>query len=561
MTYVIGPECIACHECALECPEAAINYVKTKYEIDQGKCTECGTCEDLCNISAVSSIDGPREQAEKHDLKKLSADLVVLGAGGSGVVAAVRAADLSGKKVIVLEKAKKPGGSAWYAGFGASGTRMDLKDGGEDQRSGIVKKTIERFKDRVNPELIRKAIYAPAEFFDWMCGMGDVKEYFEVKEMFGRKMVGLKSRTFFNLKCRDEAIGPGRGGSFVVHKMLEQFERLGITLLTEHRTVKILTDDNGAVSGVLAEDPGGMTQIDCKACIVSTGGFAHNDELLKKYWPWFFTDQEVEPVHRFAAPTNTGDVVALGESAGAFLDYDNFFMNLFGPVHHPFSFCLFKFALEPEIINVNLDGKRYFDEGFFANGAPFIGEQPYRIAYAVMDEDILNLIAERLEKTPDGWIHKDFRKDIEEELKLDTPLKVADTLEELADKCGINRDNFLRTVEQYNKFCETGKDEDFNKKSEALHPIVKPPFYAIYGKMATDGAFGGILVNENTQAFNQDRSGIVPGLYATGDNASGWALRVEGPGDHRQMITNEMSWAVASGFIAGSDAAEHLKTL
>ena len=549
--YVIGTGCLCCHNCALECPAGAIDYKGTHYEIDQEKCLGCGLCQRICNVGAIRNTE-ESPQVSHHDRTELSCDLVVIGCGGSGSIAAVRAAEESGKKVIVLEKAEKYGGSAWYAGF-------EVMDGPGPGPCGPGNSDGDRFHGQVSKEIQDVAKKAPKEFSDWMLTMDGVKDnWVEKPAPFGDgKSVGLKQRTFFNLKCRDEAIGPGRGGSFVVKTMVDQFPRLGIQLLTGTGGKKLLTKD-GRITGVLAEDKGGEILIHCHAVVVSAGGFAWNDELLAKYWPWFMTeDPTAEPVHRFAAPTNTGDAVSLGESAGAWVDYDNFTVNLFGPVHHPFSFCLFKFACEPEIISVNKSGKRFYDESFFPNGAAKIGSQPGRTSWAIVDSDTLKVIADRLIAGNDGWIHKDYLQEIETELKLDTPLKKADTIAALAEACGVDPGALQETIDKYNADCAAGTDTQFGKKPETMRPICNAPFYAIYGKMATDGAFGGIRVNEKMEGLKPDGTPL-PGLYATGDNAAGWCVRVPGPGDNRLMCTNEMSWAVASGFTAGNSAAEYL---
>ena len=549
--YIIGTGCLCCHNCALECPAEAIDYKGTHYEIDQDKCIRCGLCQRLCNVDAIQNTEDKKDILP-HSRQEMTCDLVVIGCGGSGSIAAVRAAEESGKRVVVLEKAKKYGGSAWFAGF-------EVMNGGGP---GPFRGSGDRFQGKVSQEIQDVAKSAPKEFSDWMLTMDGVKDYWVEKPApFGSgKAIGLKGRTFFNLKCRDEAIGPGRGGSFVVKTMVDQFDRLGIRLLTGTGAKRLLTE-NGHISGVLAEDAGGEILIHCQAVVVSAGGFAWNDELLRNYWPWFMTDDPTaEPVHRFAAPTNTGDAVQLGESIGAWVDYDNFTVNLFGPVHHPFSFCLFKFACEPEIISVNRDGFRFYDESFFPNGAAKIGSQPGRIAWSILDSDTLKVIADRLIAGYDGWIHKDYQKEIETELKLDTPLKKADTISELAALCGIDATQLQATIDQYNADCNAGKDSEFGKKPETMRPILKPPFYAIYGKMATDGAFGGIRVNEKMEGLKPDGTPL-PGLYATGDNAAGWCVRVPGPGDNRLMCTNEMSWAVASGFTAGKSAADYLQAL
>lgn len=82
---------------------------------------------------------------------------------------------------------------------------------------------------------------------------------------------------------------------------------------------------------------------------------------------------------------------------------------------------------------------------------------------------------------------------------------------------------------------------------------------AIYGKVATDGAFGGMLVNGRMEVYCAGKTDIIRGLYACGDNASGWALRSKEEGDHRLMAANECTWAISSGFIAGAQAAEYLR--
>ena len=118
--YIIKQGCLCCHNCALECPAGAIDYKGTHYEIDQEKCIGCGLCQRLCNVGAVVNTED-RDTVTPHARQELSCDLVVIGCGGSGSIAAVRAAEDSGKQVIVLEKAEKYGGSAWYAGFEVMG--------------------------------------------------------------------------------------------------------------------------------------------------------------------------------------------------------------------------------------------------------------------------------------------------------------------------------------------------------------------------------------------------------------------------------------------------------
>jgi len=231
---------------------------------------------------------------------------------------------------------------------------------------------------------------------------------------------------------------------------------------------------------------------------------------------------------------------------------------VFGPVHHPFSFCLFKFNCSGEVMNVNLEGRRFMDESVFTSGAASIIHQKGRVAWSVVDEPTRRLICDRLKRGPDAAVMQNIDGEFREEAALDTPVKTADTLEELADRCGVDREAFLETVRRYNEFCRRGVDADFGKKPETLRPVAEGPFTAVYGKIATDGAFGGMLVDGDLQVYNAEKTGVIPGLYAAGDNASGWALRSREEGDHRLMVCNECNWAISSGFMAAESAARYL---
>ncbi|MDD6022836.1 MAG: FAD-binding protein [Oscillospiraceae bacterium] len=559
MPYQIDRDkCLCCHNCALECPVGAIGFKGTGYQVDESVCIDCGHCAKVCNVAAPYQVGVPAPVPVPHEQKELEADIVVLGAGASGIVAAARAAQLSGRKVIVLEKAAKFGGSGWFAGFVVSAA------GSKRVMPPMFAKAEEALKKGgVDPEIIKTAREKPGEFFQWFRQLDSRVDqlWVPIPGTNGNVSLGLKERVFFNKKCKDKAIGPGRSTSVMEQILVEHFDELGITLLTEHEAIAIEKDGSGAICGVMAQDPGGQVHIRCQAVICCTGGFANNEELLRQYAPQYYGPEGSEHTHRFAAPTNTGDVVRLGESVGAYLARDSFFANVFGPVHHPFSFCLFSFANQAEMVTVNLEGHRFLDESIFAGGAAKMYHQPRRIVWSILDHSTRQKLGERLSNGPDAPYLRDFEAEFDEEEALDTPLKKADTLEELADLCGIDREAFVDTIARYNEYCRKGEDDEFGKRPETLWPVEQAPFYAIYGKVACDGAFGGMLVNGKTEVYRADQTGVIPGLYAAGDNASGWALKSEEEGDHRLMATNECNWAIASGFTAAEQASAYLMIL
>ena len=244
----------------------------------------------------------------------LDCDLVVLGAGGAGLLAAVKAADLSGKKVIVLEKAKKAGGCTWYSGAsprpgGSSGAQLDAR----------FRQTMKDLWWRVEPRVIRNALEASGPCFDWFSTICDVSDLYpkelieEVKKMssapqgqtggapgalFQAMMKMMKKPKFINEKSRDPSIGPGNGGAYLITKMLEQCKKMGIEVLTETRAKEFVTDSKGNVTGVKADTADGKLQVNCKACVIAAGGFGANLEKLKQRWPYHYNGKRytVSPV-------------------------------------------------------------------------------------------------------------------------------------------------------------------------------------------------------------------------------------------------------------------------
>lgn len=106
MAYQISKFCAKCHSCEMECPAGAVYLDGIDYTIDPALCTGCGHCAEICPVSAISDSEKP-ERPAAHQPIVIDADLCVIGGGGGGMVAAVKFAQLTGKKAVVLEKAKK----------------------------------------------------------------------------------------------------------------------------------------------------------------------------------------------------------------------------------------------------------------------------------------------------------------------------------------------------------------------------------------------------------------------------------------------------------------------
>jgi fumarate reductase flavoprotein subunit len=272
----------------------------------------------------------------------------------------------------------------------------------------------------------------------------------------------------------------------------------------------------------------------------------------------------------------TGDGIALAEKVGAFVDYNSFCIRLMGPVGMSMSTVAGAMVQTSFIITVNKDGKRFVSEplqhmGLFDAGHVQL-DQPDAQTYDIFD---MNTIAAALKfqkcidagncsderyvmGPPDGSISllPDTMEEIDSDLKNSSGIIQADTLEELADKMGVNKKNFVETVKKYNECCEKGADLQCFKKKEYLAPINKAPYYASSAGLSTDGAFGGVRVNPEMQAYKSDHSSLVDGLYVTGDFATGRHISLGGV---KRQVINDLSWAFSSGFLAGTNVAEYLK--
>ena len=562
--YQITNNCVGCHNCATECPMQAIDFVGCKYEIDQDKCVSCGLCAKVCHTASIVDTEAA-DSVPAHDLIVRRADVVVCGAG-TGLVAAVRAA-MAGKKVVVLEKSSRLGGNTDYAhAFFPVHTKWHERAGMEDCREQAIRHYLEVTDHVLEEDVLRTAVYGCGEFFDWLCQFGTCEQVYRLVNLgdadahgpiYGPGLLDFPNRIRDNLNCRDDSIGPGWGGTYVKYTMLEAIEKLNldVEILLEHGAVHLLTDAEGAISGVVADDPGGQTQVNAPVVILATGGFGKSDEKLKEFAPWFFAGET--PIHRFSVPTDTGDGIDLLRELGVEPDPERMYVSMFGPKHHPFNNALADIALEPDVPQFNLNGTRWIDEtGQLFAMTGHIAQQPKEISWAIQGRDVIESIAGRFRANPAmaarAWQFETWEQELEEEALLDTPVKKADTLEELAEKCGMPVDAFVNSVKRYNDFCARGADEDFGKDARFLVPIPDHgPYYAIYGKRFSEAAMGGLTVDGQCRVLRNDRTPI-PGLYGVGDATS--AMHRKG----KLAVISELTWAVASAYTSGGNAVEYL---
>ena len=472
--------------------------------------------------------------------------IVVVAGGPAGLAAAVAAAE-KGARVAVLEKRAIPGGLA-NAGMGILAVESHFqKEAGIDLTvEQAVKMMMEYEHYNIDGRIVRRYFGQSADTIEWLEDMG--------VEFEGAFPYFSKSEATWHIVKTGKKIGPA-AAKVMNQKLAARAEELGVSIYYECVGKKILKDGDGRISGLLATDKIGRNfVIDCEAVIIACGGASGNPEFIKEETGY----QYGVDLFNFSSPAITGDGLKMAWEAGA----DRMPVRI-----EQAALCGGLDNLPPSVPNVmmqpnllvNLSGKRVMDEEQMEN-TTFLGNaatiQEKRLLYSIVDSSIVEAYAiNGVDKT--SLVRNDpdvsnFADAVDKALSRgNRSVFRANTLKELAAQTGIDEAGLLQTVEQYNKFCETG-DEEFFKSKDLMRPIKEAPFYAATIFPGGYGTVGGIRINENCQALSNFKP--IPGLYAAGSDA----CNLYNDSYMFLLPGNSMGWAVNSGRIAGMEAAEYV---
>ena len=464
------------------------------------------------------------------------ADVVVVGAGGGGLSAALEAVKQGAQKVIVLEMTAKTGGALNYTSgsMSAAGTIIQKEDGIEDTVDSYVADIINNgddFGGKPNEELIRVYANEAAQTFDWLYenGLKDCK--FSTDRQTGARAVFAPEHALYSVQ-RTYKASPKDPANYksAAHEVLDTLvkadDRIEVKLNT--KAVKLVANDQGQVLTVETED--GTRYTAEKAVIMATGGYSANGKLMAKYVPYG------EDYLAGGAAGANGYGLRMMQEVGAGLTamdaIPTFPMGLVSKDNPKTGSIASTYTWKTGGIVVNQNGERFCNE---TESNPAIREvaleeQPGAVQYDIFTDKIV----EDLRAANGAYFYDAFFAD--ETMRGYHVVESAATLEELAAKIGVPAENLTKTVETYNAAVEAGESDEFgrlydgtvNTYNLGTNKIEGDKFYAVRLHALCVMTLGGVTANANMQVLDEAGNAI-PGLYAAGETVGGiWGKFVSG---------------------------------
>ena len=492
-------------------------------------------------------------------------DVVVVGAGGAGMTAAITATD-AGKKVIVVESQPIAGGNSVRSTGGMNAAKTPYQDKNEFKEAAGVEKTLataaEKFADNAtitalaatvksqwdayqanpqgyfdsvelmeldtmiggkgknNPELVKALAENSADAIEWLASIGA-----EVKNVgaFGGASVKRIHRPV-NADGKVTAVG-----AYIVPILEKNLQDRNVQFLFDTTANEIIMKDGKAVGIKGTGKDGHKVTINAKSVVIATGGFGANAEMVEKYKP------ELKGFATTNAEGAQGQGIDMATAVGAAtVDMDQIQIHPTVHIEEDGNAHLITEGLRGDgAILVNAEGKRFYDEVSTRDKvSAAIIAQPEKSAWLVVDQSMVDKSA-----VIAGYIKSGYTV-------------TGATYEELAKAMGVDETTFVSTMNTWNQAVEAKSDAEFNRTSFA-NPLTAAPYYAIKITPAVHHTMGGIVINPKAEVLNE-KGEAISGLYAAGEVTGG----VHGA---NRLGGNAVADFVVFGRISGQSAADNAK--
>ena len=478
---------------------------------------------DPANFAAPAAEAAEEAPAEKTEVE-LECDVLVVGAGGAGLTAAVRATQ-EGADVLVLEKMAMVGGNSLRAEGG-----MNAADTKYEEALGLTDSTVENYIEDTlrlghylaDPDLVRTLAENGAEAVDWLDSIGAPLPEVEATG-------GAQGRKYLH-----KPEGGLPVGEYLVDKLKHQIEELGVNVMLNTRATEILMEDGKAV-GVKAEDAEHLYTVKAKAVVLATGGFGANFELMASF----------DPSLANAVTTNhagaTGDGILMAEAIGA-ATVDMEQIQLHPTVIQSNGLLVSESLRSHGAILVNAEGKRFVND---MDGRDVVSQaelkQTGAYAFIIFDQKLVDEVALTKKFIAGGYT------------------MTGETYEELAKAMGMDEEaaqNFVQTMETWNASVAEGEDKEFGRKG-VDQDLSVAPFYAIKIAPGIHHTMGGIKINTEAQVISTEGE-VIPGLFACGETTGGihGGNRVGGNAVADFTIFGRIAGQSAAAYAVGGTAEE-----
>ncbi|EOR23191.1 flavocytochrome c [Cytobacillus oceanisediminis] len=415
---------------------------------------------------------------------KDSYDIIIVGAGGAGMTAALEAKE-KGLNPVIFEKMPVAGGNTTKAssGMNASETKFQKEQGIEDNNDNFYEETLKGGHETNDKEMLRFFVDNSASAIEWLDSIG----------------IRLNNLTITGGMSEKRTHRPEDGsavGQYIVDGLLKNVQEKGIPLFV-NAEVKEITENDGTVNGVnVLFNQTDEKTITAKAVVVTTGGFGSNMEMIKE------VRSDLGDYVTTNQAGSTGDGIKMIEKlGGTTVDLDQ--IQVHPTVQQDESYLIGEAVRGEGAIMVSADGKRFSNELDTRDKVTAaINELPEKSAYLVFDAGV-----------------KSRAKAIEQYEKMGFVLE-GETIEALAEKMNVSAEELKTTLETWNSAVNSKDDKAFGRTTGIENDLSTAPFYAIKIAPGIHYTMGGVKINTNTEVLNKEGEPI-PGLFAAGEVTGG----------------------------------------